>query len=211
LEDSDYIIPVLKLKDSPISKIGGFVNALLYIIPTNLRSEIFLKLLNQKFNDALLDIFGAVKNNVIFGLVDGIEADLTTHEDNNYNILLASSDLLSLDSVMSVIVGFRSSDVETNKLGSLYDLGKGLLKEIVIDGVDFTKIRKDLVNKLKFSKAFNRRFIPTIEKQEDKIDKVMEFCPTGAILMKDKNYFIDKSKCIKCNFCLEIAPDIFKV
>lgn len=211
IEESDYVIPVIKLKDSPISKIGGFVNALLYFIPTNLRSNVFIKALSGQFEDSMLDIFSAFKTKVLFGIVDGILGDLTKDDTDKFNILMASSDLLSLDAVISVIIGFRSSEITTNKLGSLYDLGNGLLKDIVIDGIDFEIIRKELVNKLKFSNAFKKNKIPKIIKNSDKISSIEMLCPTGAIYKDKLGYAIDRSKCIKCNFCIEIAPEYFNL
>ena len=207
----DYIIPIIKLKDSPISKIGGFINALLYIVPTNIRGEIFLQSLSLKFADALLDVFGVIKNNVLLGIVDGIKADLTNDEANDYKILMSSTDLLALDSNIAVLIGFRSSDVETNKVGTALSLGYGLFKDIVIEGPDFLKIRKEITNKLKFKKAMDKRVQPEIIKVDEKINEVANFCPTGAIERKDNSYSIDKHKCIKCNFCIEIAPNEFNV
>ncbi|MEF3244745.1 MAG: DUF362 domain-containing protein [Caldisericaceae bacterium] len=209
IAESDYVIPVIKLKDSPISKIGGFVNALLYFIPTNLRSNVFIKALSGQFEDSLLDIFSAFKSKVLFGIVDGIQGELTGSELDKFNVLMASSDLLSLDAVISVIIGFRSSEITTNKLGSLYDLGDGLLKDIVIDGVDFEKIRKELVNRLKFSNAFKKNRVPKIVKNDDTISSIETLCPTGAIYKDKSGYSIDKFKCIKCNFCVEIAQKYF--
>jgi len=212
LSSSDYTVFITKLKDSPVSKIGGFINSLLYIVPTNIRSEIFLKGLSFKFEDALLDVYGVIKNSVLFGVVDGIQANLTNGIEDEFKILMSSEDLLALDSVMSVLIGFRSQDIGTNKLGSIYKLGCGLLKEVTLDGVDFTKVRRDLLNKLKFKNAFSKRFVPVIEKADNTIDEVANFCPTGAIVKDTKGYYVvDKTKCIKCNFCIEIAPHIFRV
>lgn len=211
IASSDYIIPVIKLKDSPINKIGGFINSLLYMVPTNVRSEIFLKALSLKFTDALLDVYGVIKNSILFGLVDGIVGDLTKTDDDNFGVLFSSNDLLSLDSVISVLIGFRSSDIESNKLGSIYDLGHGLLKEVVIDGEDFIKLRKELTKKLKFKKYFDKKIHPQLINQDKEIESISIFCPTGAIENKNSQYSINKSKCIKCNFCVELAPSAFDV
>ena len=207
--ESDYIVPVVKLKDSPVSKIGGFLNSLLYLVPTNLRSEIFLKILSAKFGDALLDVYGVIKNSILFGVVDAVEGELTNSEEDKFGLLMSSKDLLALDSVISVLVGFRSSDIETNKLGSIYDLGHGLLKEVVIDGTDFLKLRKELVRKMNFSKFYERKSFPTIKGQDREFDYIGLYCPTGAIEKLNSKYSINKSKCIKCNFCVELAPKLF--
>jgi NAD-dependent dihydropyrimidine dehydrogenase PreA subunit len=211
LSSADYIVPIIKLKDSPVSKIGGFMNSLLYIVPTNIRSEIFLKVFSLKFADALLDVFGVIKNTVLLGIVDGIQADLTKDEENDYKILMSSTDLLALDSNIAVLIGFRSSDIETNKVGSTLSLGYGLFKDVVVEGPDFIKIRKEITNKLKFKKAMDKRTQPEIIRIDEKINEVENLCPTGAIEKRNNGYSIDRHKCIKCNFCIEIAPNEFNV
>lgn len=211
IASSDLMVFVTKIKDSPVNKIGGFINSLLYVVPTNLRSEILLKILSYKFADALLDVYGVLRKSILFGLVDAIEGNLTNDEDDKFGLLLSSRDLIALDSVISVILGFRSSDIESNKMGSIYDLGHGLLKEVVIDGVDFIKIRKELVKKLKFNRFYSRKSVPKILEQGRVLEEINLFCPTGAIEKNEKQFYINNSKCIKCNFCVELAPKIFSI
>jgi ferredoxin-like protein FixX len=207
--DADYILPIVKMKDSPVLKIGGFVNSMFSLLPTLTRSEIFLYLLSYKMHDAILEAFSLVKEKVLFGLVDGVKANLSDSEEiNDMKVLLLSEDLLSLDAVVSVLVGFRSSEVETNKLGDMYDVGKGVLSNITLFGDDFTEFRKEAVKKLRNYSAFERkRETLKIERQDiPTLEDISIYCPTGAIeKQKEKEFVINKQKCIKCNFCIAIS------
>lgn len=207
--DADFLIPVVKMKDSPVSKIGGFANLLLKVVPTITRTEILMHLLDRKFPDALIDVLSIVKEKVIFGLVDGVEAIVSDDIDvNKMNVLLASDDLLSLDAVFSVLLGFNSSEIDTNRIGDIYGVGAGLLSGVTMYGDDFMQLQKDVKKKLRYSMAFSRkRLFPRIVVQESsKLDELSQFCPTGAIQeVKPSNYAIAKEKCINCNFCVEIS------
>jgi uncharacterized protein (DUF362 family)/Pyruvate/2-oxoacid:ferredoxin oxidoreductase delta subunit len=213
--ECDYVVPIIKMKDSPIFKIGGFVNSMLYLIPTITRGEVFMNMLKGKDVEAILEIFNMVRSKTLFGVVDGIHASISESEDiNKMNVLLFSEDLLSLDALLSVLIGFRSSEVATNELGNAFDFGNGILKRIDIFGDDFEKLRKGAIKNLRFTNALNRRRLnfPVIKNiQSQQISKVMDFCPTGAIVEENGIFSIDKNKCIKCNFCVEILSETFKL
>ena len=215
ITDNDYIVAITKMKDSPLVKLGGFVNSMMYLITTKTRAEVLVNAMRNKHYESLLEIFSLIKNKVLFGIVDGVEAYISDNEEiNKMNVLLFSEDLLSLDAVTSVLLGFRSSDIETNKLGDMFGIGSGVLNHITLYGDDFVKIRKDTLKFLKYSTIFNKRNSPVpgiTSEDKAKINKAMEFCPTGAIIKKDTSYLIDKNKCIKCYFCVEIAGDVFKI
>ncbi len=215
LTDSDFVVPIIKMKDSPIFKIGGFVNSMLYLVPTITRGEIFVNMLEAKHIESVLEIFNIFSERTLFGIVDGIEGDLSQKEElNRMQVLLFSTDLLSLDSLTSVLIGFRSSEIETNKVGDVFGFGKGLLQNIELYGDNFEKVRKDIVKNLKYANEIGKRRsnIPHIAKTDPtKIKKAMDFCSTGAIEEKDGEFSINKDKCIKCNFCVQIAHEIFKL
>jgi|GEM_PF-1017781 len=213
--ESDYIVPVLKMKDSPVFKIGGNVNSMLYFIPTITRSEVFVNFLKGHDTESVLEIFNIARNKALFGILDGIKTSISYDESvNSMNVLMFSEDLLSLDAMLSVLIGFRSSEVPTNELGNAFDFGNGILKRIDIYGDEFEKLRKEAIKNLRFASSLNRRkssapYINTMDANSIRI--AMNFCPTGAIIEEDGNFSIDKNKCIKCNFCLEIANEIFKI
>jgi uncharacterized protein (DUF362 family) len=213
--DNDYIVALTKMKDSPLEKLGGFMHSMTSIITTKTRAEVFVNAMQNKQHESLLEIFSLMRDKVLFGIVDGIKAFISTDEEiNKMNVLLFSEDLLSLDAVSSVLIGFRSSEIETNKLGDLFGFGDGAFHHIILYGDDFVEIRKEAIKQLRYVKIFGTRNrpIPQIAQQDNiKIEKTMELCPTGAITKKDKLYYIDKNKCIKCYFCTEIASEIFNI
>ncbi len=213
--DSDYILPVIKMKDSPINKIGGFANLMLKVVPTLTRTEMMLKLIEGKFYESIIETLGLIKDKVVFGLIDGVDAEISNNRElNKMNVLLFSEDLLSLDAVMSVLMGFNSAEIDTNRIGDLYGVGNGILSHITLFGDNFLDFKKDYVKKLRYSNAFGRRKqVPTIESKDDAaIEAISFYCPTGAIEQsKDSSFSIDKQKCIFCNFCIEISDNRIKL
>jgi uncharacterized protein (DUF362 family)/ferredoxin len=213
--ENDYVVAITKMKDSPLAKLGGFVNSMTSLITTKTRAEIFVNAMQNKQHESLLEIFSLMKNKVLFGVVDGVKASISNNKEiNQMKVLLFSDDLLSLDSVTSVLIGFRSNEIETNRLGDIFRFGSGTFNHITLYGDDFVEIRKEATKMLRYSKVFGKRNqpIPKITKEDKlKINKSMDFCPTGAIIEKEGSYLIDKNKCIKCYFCVEIAGDVFKI
>jgi ferredoxin len=188
---------------------------MLYFIPTITRSEVFVNFLKGHDTESVLEIFNIARNKALFGILDGIKTAISYDESvNSMNVLMFSEDLLSLDAMLSVLIGFRSSEVPTNELGNAFDFGNGILKRIDIFGDEFEKLRKEAIKNLRFASSLNRRkssapYINTVDANSIRI--AMNFCPTGAIIEENGNFSIDKNKCIKCNFCLEIANEIFKI
>ncbi|MGC8757713.1 MAG: DUF362 domain-containing protein [Caldisericaceae bacterium] len=212
--DSDYIVPVLKMKDSPTFKIGGFVNSMLYLVPTITRGEIFMNLHRHKGVESILDIFNTVREKVLFGILDGIEASISNDSQiNKMNVILSSQDVLSLDAMLAVLIGFKSSEIPTNELGNAFDFGNGILKRVDIYGDDFEKLRKEATKNLRFPNVPDRKrnFPQIIQQNLAELRRVQNFCPTGAIIEDNGSFHIDRNKCIKCNFCTQIADKLIKM
>lgn len=209
ITDTDLVIPILKMKDSAVLKIGGFVNATLSFVPTITRSEILMHLLDYKFYDSMLEIFSLFKEKVPFGIVDGVKTELSYDSElNKIGVLLFSEDLLSLDGVIAVLIGFNTSEIETNKIGDLFGMGDGILTKITLFGDNFLDFKRNIINNLRYSNTIKKKkTAPRIARQDIEIlESIITYCPTGAIEEKEKNHFeIEKSKCIKCNFCIEIS------
>jgi len=214
LTEADYIVPVIKMKDSPTTKIGGIVASTLTLMPTMTRNQVLLRKLTFQFWKALLEIYSLIKDNVLFGVVDGVDAVISNSEEiNKMNVILFSEDPLALDSTTAVLTGHRSREVESNKVGDSMDLGSGLFDHITTYGDTFLTFRKEVKRSLRYpAKRSIRKIIPHITSEQNKlIDVVSNFCPTGAIVKEGKNYTIDKRKCTSCFFCVQLAPDLFKI
>ncbi len=212
LTNADYIIPIIKMKVSPVSQLGGIVSSMLSLAPTITRNQILVNKLKRKFEKSILEIYSLVKDRILFGIVDGIYADITDNDElNKMNVILFSEDGLALDSVSAVLIGYRSRDIKTNKVGDDMNLGSGLFIHVSLYGDDFLGFRKEIKNKLKF--RTRHKSIPYINEQSANLitKKIEQFCPTGAILNTNGKYEIDKSQCASCMFCVQIAPDLFKI
>ncbi len=215
LTDSDSVVIVTKMKDSPIFRVGGFINSLLYLTATKTRDEIMIHLLDKKLADSILELFSIIREKVLFGVVDGIVSNVSEDSEvNKMETVLVSNDLISLDAVTSVLMGYKSSDVEINTVADLFNLGDGIFNKISLYGDDFTQIRKEISKSTRYSSVFTSRksILPRIEKLDsENIEKVMNICPTGAILKEGDRYYIDKDKCFFCNLCVTLGEGIFRV
>lgn len=214
LTDADYIVPVIKMKDSPVTKIGGAIASTLSLVPTVTRNQVFINKFKFQFWDTLLEIYSPIKDKILFGVIDGVNAIISNDENiNRMNVILFSEDPLALDSVTAVLMGYRSREVGSNKKGDDMGLGSGLFIHVAMYGDNFLEFRKETKKYLRYrtGKAI-RKVIPSINSVDDSIiDRVSNFCPTGAIVKENGSYKIDRTKCISCFFCVQLAPDIFKI
>lgn len=217
LTEADYIVPVIKMKDSPITRIGGAIASILSLVPTMTRNQVFINKFRFQFWDALLEIYSLMKDKILFGVIDGVDSIISNNEDiNRMSVILFSEDPLALDSVTAVLIGYRSREVESNKKGDDMGLGSGLFIHVAMYGDNFLEFRKEAKKYLRYkSGKAVRKIIPIINPvnpvENSIIDRVSDFCPTGAIVKENGSYKIDRTKCISCLFCVQLAPDIFKI
>ena len=211
LTDSDYIVPVLKLKVSPVTGLGGVVSSVLNTVPTMTRNQILINKLKYQLERSLLEAYALIKDRILFGVIDGVYSDISEDEEiNKMNVILFGEDGLALDSVSSVLVGYRSRDIKTNKIGDDIGLGSGLFSHLSMYGDSFLDFRKEVKNRLKF-RAGVKKIPRVIDQNKEVIAKLEQLCPTGAIKLKNGEYQIDRATCISCMFCVQIAPGLFKI
>jgi ferredoxin len=132
-------------------------------------------------------------------------------------VILASRDLVALDSVAATIMGMESSDVPTNPIGRESGLGENDLSRIEIRGASL----KDCINPFLFPGRELKK-IPFIARKvyhlrENIIKpivvnskctqclKCMELCPVNAIEMNPLPQL--NKNCINCFCCYENCPD----
>jgi len=211
--DSDYVIPVVKLKVSPVSTLGGIVNATLSLVPTMTRNEILVRKLKfGEFENALVEAYALIKDRIAFGVVDAVQGELTGDKEiDRIGAILFSEDGLALDSLSAVLIGYRSRDVKTNKAGDDMGFGSGLFAHVSLYGDEFLRFRKELKNILKYG-GKRRKRIPAITNPADKrIEKIEFSCPIGAIKKTEQGYTIDKKICFGCMLCVELLPEVFTI
>ncbi|MCD6427541.1 MAG: DUF362 domain-containing protein [Caldisericaceae bacterium] len=214
LTEADCIVPVVKLKVSPVTVIGGVVSSVLSIVPTLTRNEIFINKLKYQMEQAIVEVYGLIQERMVFGFVDAVEADLTGDKElDKMNAILFSEDGFALDSLSAVLIGYRSRDVKTNKVGDELGFGSGLFSHVSLFGDEFLHFRKDLVKFLKYGRYGSLRGKkPRVLKNDaERISKIETFCPTGAIKFENGQYKIDRHSCISCMYCVQLLPDLFGV
>jgi uncharacterized protein (DUF362 family) len=80
LTSADYVVPVLKLKVSPVTGLGGVVESILNIVPTVTRNQILINKLKYQLERSLLEAYALIKERILFAVVDGINADISNNE-----------------------------------------------------------------------------------------------------------------------------------
>ncbi len=211
LTEADFIVPVVKLKVSPVTALGGIVASVLSVVPTLTRNEIFVNKLKYQMEQAIVEVYGLIQERMIFGFVDAVEADLTGDKElDKMNAILFSEDGFALDSLSAVLIGYRSREVKTNKIGDDLGFGSGLFSHVSLFGDEFLRFRKEIVKFLKYRNLRGKK--PRVLKNDvEKISRIETFCPTGAIKIENGTYKINRHSCISCMFCVQLLPEVFGV
>lgn len=135
------------------------------------------------------------------------------------NVILASSDAVSLDAIFSHIVGLPYQKNLVVKNATERGLGNGRLKDIEVSGqsLESSKIKDFILPKTalpyRFPSWLTRPlteligFKPFIDEGLcKKCNICVQSCPVDAITINKDISLIDKEKCVKCFCCHEVCP-----
>ncbi len=207
---SNSIVAVSKIKLHPFLKFGGVVTGLLSLTPSYTKIETFFYGTSlSMFGEALSELISIINEKFKLAFLDGVEIfekDEIRGNKKELNSLIASKDLLSLDSVGSVLVGLKPSENQIFNSISIRGLGINRLNEIDIVGDNF-------VNLIKKAELPTKRKIGLFGKTIFYIDKnlctdceiCLEVCPVSAIDLK--THTIDNKKSITCFECYLRCPE----
>lgn len=179
---ANSIVSVSKIKLHPFLKFSGVVTGILSLTPSYTKIETFFYGNNLTiFGEALSEILTIINEKIKLSFLDGVEIfekDEIRGNKTNLNTLIASNDLLSLDSVGSVLVGLKPSENKIFNAISLRGLGVNRLNEIDLIGDSF---------------------VPLIKKGEEPTKRVVN-------LFNKNKFYIDSNLCTDCEICLEVCP-----
>lgn len=207
---ANSIVPVSKIKLHPFLKFEGVVTGVLALTPTYTKIETFFFGSNLSiFGEALSEIISIINEKMKIGFLDGVEIfekDEIRGEKTYLNSFIASRDLLSLDSMGSVLVGLKPSENPIFNAISLRGLGINRLNEMEIIGDNF-------VNLIKKVEQPTKRKISIFGKNKFSIDPslctdcevCLEVCPVSAIDLK--THTINNKKTIACFECYLRCPE----
>lgn len=223
LKDCNCIISLPKFKTHDLMVLTGAIKNLFGLVPGMFKTELHRRGLNSdNFSKILVDIFELTKPR--FTIVDGIVAmegdgPGTGGVLRNMNLILASSDCVSIDAVLAAIMGLKPEDILSTKEAVKRKLGNASLDSIEILGdnledfiaSDFKLPQTSLLNKLpnpilKTLKGLVR-FYPRIHSDLCKTCEICaKSCPMGAIENKSGEMRIEYNRCIFCFCCQEACP-----
>ena len=140
-------------------------------------------------------------------------------EPRKMELVMAGSDAVAIDAVISAILGLEPFDVLVTKEAHAKKLGEADLTKIELTGddaegfaaMDFklpqTIALKLVPNALARGIASLVRFKPCINFNAcKKCNLCKTTCPVAAITIGEKECFIDYKKCVSCFCCHEVCP-----
>ncbi len=176
--------------------------------------------LAKDFSNVLVDIYQYVKP--VYSIVDAIigmdGAGPAGGSPKHIGKILAGADGVAIDAISAVMIGVNPLDIFTTKDAYARGLGEADLQKIDVVGKlekipDFELPRRSMLifdrlplwlAKLAIKLVWMRpKIINDICK---KCGKCKHGCPVSAINIINKNFVIDKKKCIKCLCCHEFCP-----
>jgi len=207
---ANSIVSVSKIKLHPFLKFEGVVTGILSLTPSYTRVETFFYGSSLTvFGEALSEIISILNEKFKLAFLDGVEIfeeDEIRGNKTYLNTLLASSDLLSLDSVGSVLVGLKPSENQIFNSISLRGLGANKLNEIDIVGDNFVDLIKRVQKPTKRRKsAFNSTKFYIDKNLCTDCEICLEVCPVSAIDLK--THTINNKKSIACFECYLRCPE----
>ncbi|MEA1939529.1 MAG: DUF362 domain-containing protein [Candidatus Caldatribacteriota bacterium] len=216
---ADYIINVPKFKTHSLTTITGAIKNMFGIIPGGKKAQLHtISHSIDEFAELLVDIYQIrVPDLNIMDAIIGMEGmGPTNGKIREINKIISSDNGVSVDSVMSFMMGLNPNSIELLKISAKRNLGEIDTSKIVIDGTlekipEFKTPNNGLLQKIikvAVPHIFNFAAVkPIVDHNKCKIcKKCIEVCPTGAMSIKDKYPEVDRKKCISCFCCDEHCP-----
>lgn len=219
--DVDLVINLPKLKTHTLVLYTGAVKNLFGTVPGTRKRELHLHSPGvQEFSQVLVDILELVRPALT--LMDGIlgqegNGPGVGGTPRRYGCLVASTDPVAVDVVLSRAMGYRPGEVLHLALAGARGLGCSDLEAITVEG-DKSALRFGRIALPKARWYFNApswtgRLAGGMVRMRPRLDEALcvscgrcaEACPAGAITL-DKRPDFDLSRCIRCFCCAEICP-----
>jgi len=217
------VISLPKLKTHALTVMTGAVKNMFGVIPGLFKVECHRrKPKPEDFAEILLDIYQARPPQL--SIMDGIVAmegdGPAAGEPRRVGLLLASSDGVSLDAVVSTLVSLPAhADIVLNSARQK-GIGEADVEKIEVLG---ETLEGAAINRFKLPKTARRiglipdvllsflsriiRFAPVIDEELcRKCGVCKKSCPTDAITINEKSSLIDSSLCVRCFCCHELCP-----
>lgn len=223
LDDCDYLLNIPKFKTHDLVLLTGAIKNLFGLVPGTYKTELHKNYYRvDDFAKILVDIYAEVRPALtIIDAIVAMEGDGpgTSGKLRNLNLLLAGTDGVALDSVLSVIMGLKPFDILTTREAARRNLGVAKINAISVQGEKLEEVMAEpfLLPSTSLKKKIPQPFIQLAKKLIKYYPYVVRHnciqcaacvkaCPTQAISLKGNRIIFDYRKCIACFCCQEVCP-----
>lgn len=212
----DGIINVPKLKSHALTTLTCAVKNLFGLQQGGTKAHHHVRTGNdpEKFSRLLMDLYKSISNQVCLNVVDaviGMEGEgPTTGDPVKLGLIIAGEDALSVDLVVSKIIGWDPLEVGTIFLTSERAMGPSSLDDIAIVGVPlkeaYRPFRKPQTHQDGQPFIDIRMPIVNIREKCTGCGICEAVCPADAISLHETPEINDEL-CIQCFCCMELCPE----
>jgi len=227
LREIDIVVSVPKLKTHELTGFTGAVKNMLGCVPGKMKRDVHVKAPTSRLMaEALCDVYSFVRPD--FAVMDGVVgmqgSGPAAGEPAMTGLIAASADPVSLDAVVTHLLGYGEGEVLTTVRAHARGLGTGDLRMIEVVGETLEACRRpDFRKPSNRTKLLFERFVPpgligaAIERTVSftpRIDpakcvrcfECVKGCPAHCIPDVAGKLVIDTKRCIECFCCQEVCP-----
>jgi uncharacterized protein (DUF362 family)/NAD-dependent dihydropyrimidine dehydrogenase PreA subunit len=226
LDNCDYLVSIPKFKTHNLTILTGAIKNLFGLVPGTYKTELHKQYFDlQDFAGILVDIFEQATPALT--VVDGIvamegEGPGTSGRLRNPGLIVAGSDAVAVDSILSLIMGLKPKDILTTKEAARRALGVADINSIqtcgerledVIDApfqLPPTSLKRKLISRPVAMGLVKRliRFYPQVnDKKCTRCGVCIDVCPQKVVGLKNNHIVFKYRGCIACFCCMEACPD----
>jgi len=207
---ANSLVSISKIKLHPFYIFEGATIGILSLTPSYTKVESLFYGANLTiFGEALSEILSIINEKIKLVFLDGLkifEGDEIRGNEKDFNVLLSSNDILSIDSVASVLVGLRPKENPIFNSISIRNLGENKLTNIEIKGDKFDNLISVVKHPTKRKSSIFKKISFYIKKNLcTDCEVCTEICPTTCIDLSDHS--INMKRCIYCFECYLRCPE----
>lgn len=224
LDTCHHVVNIPKFKTHDLTILSGAVKNLFGLVSGTFKTELHKTYYRrEEFSRVLVDIYEMVKPSLT--IVDGIlalegDGPATGGVTCDLGLLVASTDCVSIDAVLALIMGINPLDVPSTCIAAKRQLGDADPSRIAVEGESLRSvigrpfvlptpsgIIKNLPPFVVNAARQMIRYCPTVDRNRcTRCRACMDACPMKVIGIRENAIVIDYRRCIACFCCQEACP-----
>lgn len=210
---ADKVITIPKLKTHALTLFTGAIKNSFGSVAYEQRKSLHAYRRIEEFSKVLVDVFRIrVPDLCIIDGILGIDGIGPVHGNPNYyNVLLASSDPVAIDTVGATLLGYNAQDILMIQEAAKLNLGENDISKIIFncDHKEFITKKPNIIPHFTGTRRENfiRHVMGKVEFNETKCVKCGECqngCPGNAIILFPEQK-VDEKLCLHCLRCYEVC------